>query len=141
MGRAKLLWWDVRVRTTGITGNLTPQGIFIRVRSHTVPHISTKTKLYPIAYKLQCWKPQAKQPVRQEHNPTHKKKMRWQKNMSQMKEQGKNIQNQINEEEIGNLPEKEFRVMIVKMIQNLRNRMEAQIEKIQEIFKKDLGEL
>ena len=61
--------------------------------------------------------------------------------MSQMKEQGKNIQNQINEEEIGNLPEKEFRVMIVKMIQNLRNRMEAQIEKIQEIFKKDLGEL
>ena len=67
--------------------------------------------------------------------------MRWQKNMSQMKEQGKNIQNQINEEEIGNLPEKEFRVMIVKMIQNLRNRMEAQIEKIQEIFKKDLGEL
>ena len=52
------------------------------------------------------------------------------KNMSQMKEQGKNLQEQINEEEIGNLPEKEFRVMIVKMIQNLRNRMEAQIEKI-----------
>ena len=50
--------------------------------------------------------------------------------MSQMKEQGKNLQEQINEEEIGNLPEKEFRVMIVKMIQNLRNRMEAQIEKI-----------
>ena len=59
----------------------------------------------------------AKQPVRQEHNPTHKKnlKMRQQKNMSQMKEQGKNLQDQINEEEIGNLPEKEFRVMIVKM--------------------------
>ena len=34
--------------------------------------------------------------------------MRWQKNMSQMKEQGKNLQDQINEEEIGNLPEKEF---------------------------------
>ena len=42
--------------------------------------------------------------------------------MSQMKEQGKNLQNQINVEEIGNLPEKEFRAMIVKMIQNLRNR-------------------
>ena len=43
--------------------------------------------------------------------------------MSQMKEQGKkNLQDQINEEEIGNLPEKEFRVMIVKMIQNLRYR-------------------
>ena len=64
--------------------------------------------------------------------------MRWQKNMSQKKEQGKNVQDQINEEEIGNLPEKEFRVMIVKMMQNLRNRMEAWIEKIQEMFNKDL---
>ena len=36
--------------------------------------------------------------------------------MIQMKEQGKNIQDQINEDEIGNLPEKDFRVMIVKMI-------------------------
>ena len=52
--------------------------------------------------------------------------------MSQVKKQGKNLQDQINEEEIGNLPEKEFRVMIVKMIQNLGNRMEARIEKIQE---------
>ena len=50
--------------------------------------------------------------------------------MSQMKEQGKNWQDQINEEEIGNLPEKESRVMIVKMIQNLGSRMEARIEKI-----------
>ena len=48
---------------------------------------------------------------------------------------------QINEEETGNLPEKEFRVVIVKMIQNLKNRMEAQIEKIQEMFNKDLEEL
>ena len=61
--------------------------------------------------------------------------------MSQMKEQGKNLQDQINEEEIGNLPEKEFRVMIVKMIQNLRNRMEEWIEKIQEMLNKDLEEL
>ena len=43
--------------------------------------------------------------------------------------------------EIGNLPEKEFRVMIVKMIQDLRNRMEAQIETIQEMFNKDPEEL
>ena len=47
--------------------------------------------------------------------------------MSQMKERGKNLQDQINEEEKGNLSEKEFRVMIVKMIQNLERRMEAQI--------------
>ena len=48
--------------------------------------------------------------------------------MLQTKEQGKNLQDQINEDEIGNLPEKIFRVIIVKMIQNLGNRM----EKIQE---------
>ena len=57
------------------------------------------------------------------------------------KEKGKNLQDQINEEEIGNLPEKEFRVMIVKMIQNLRNRKEAWTEKIQKMFNKDLEEL
>ena len=54
-----------------------------------------------------------------------------------MKEQGKKPSNQTNEEEIGSLPEKEFRVMIGKMIQNLGNRM----EKIQETFNKDLEEL
>ena len=57
--------------------------------------------------------------------------------MQQMKEQGKNPSDQTNEEEIGTLPEKEFRVMIVKVIQNLGNRMET----IQETFNKDLGEL
>ena len=54
-----------------------------------------------------------------------------------MKEQGKNPQNLTNEEEICSLPEKEFRIMIVKMIQNLGNRM----EKMQETFNKDLEEL
>ena len=43
--------------------------------------------------------------------------------------------------EIGNLPEKEFRIMIAKMIQDLRKRMEAKIEKMQEMFTKDLEEL
>ena len=54
-----------------------------------------------------------------------------------MKEQGKNPPDQTNEEEVGSLPEKEFRVMILKMIQNLGKRM----EKIQETFNKDLEEL
>ena len=54
-----------------------------------------------------------------------------------MKEQGKNPLDQTNEEEIGSLPKKEFRVMIVETIQNLGNRM----EKIQEKFNKDLEEL
>ena len=63
--------------------------------------------------------------------------MRRQKNTQQMKKQGKNLPDQTNEEEIGSLPDKEFRLMIVKMIQNLGNRM----EKIQEMFNKDLEEL
>ena len=54
-----------------------------------------------------------------------------------MKEEGKNPPDETSEEEIGSLPEKEFRVMIVKMIQNLGNRM----EKIQEMLNKDLEEL
>ena len=49
-----------------------------------------------------------------------------------MKEQGKNPPDLTNEEKIGGLPEKEFRIMIVKMIQNLGNRM----ERIQETFNK-----
>ena len=50
-------------------------------------------------------------------------KMTRPRNM-QMKEHGKNPQDQINEEKMGSLPEKEFRVMIVKMIQNLGNKVE-----------------
>ena len=63
--------------------------------------------------------------------------MRRQRNTQQMKEQGKNPPDQTNEEDIGSRPEKEFRVMIVKMIQNLGNRM----EKKQETFYKDLEEV
>ena len=58
-----------------------------------------------------------------------------------MKEQGKKPSDQTNEVEIGNLPEKEFRIMIVKMIQDLGKRKEAKTEKMQEMFNKDLEEL
>ena len=44
-----------------------------------------------------------------------------------MKEQDKNLEKQLNEVEIGNLPEKEFRIMIVKTIQSLRKRVEAKM--------------
>ena len=54
-----------------------------------------------------------------------------------MKEHTRNTKVQINEEEIGKLHEKEFRIMIVKMIKNLENRM----EKMQESISKDLEEL
>ena len=48
----------------------------------------------------------------------------------QIKEQDKTPEKQLNEMEIGNLPEKEFRIMMVKMIQDLGKRMEAKIEKM-----------
>ena len=54
-----------------------------------------------------------------------------------MKEQTRSTEVQINEEEIGKLPEKESRIMIVKMIKNLENKM----EKMQESISKDLEEL
>ena len=54
-----------------------------------------------------------------------------------MKEQTRNTEVQINEEEVGKLPEKEFRIMIIKMIKNLENKM----EEMQESINKDLEEL
>ena len=54
-----------------------------------------------------------------------------------MQEQGKNPPDLTNEEEIDSLPEKEFRIMKVNMMQNLGNEM----EKIQEMFNKDIEEL
>ena len=74
--------------------------------------------------------------------------MKRQKNTQQVKEQDKCSPNQTQEEEIGNPPDKELRIMIVKMIQNLENKMELQInslekriEKMQEMFNKDLEEI
>ena len=63
--------------------------------------------------------------------------MTRQRNTTQMKQQTRNTEVQINEEVIGKLPEKEFRIMIVKMIKNLENIM----EKMQESINKELEEL
>ena len=75
-------------------------------------------------------------------------KMKRQRNTQQIKEQDKCPSNQTKEEEIGNLPDKEFQIMTVKMIQNLEIKMESQInsletriEKMQEMFNKDLEEI
>ena len=55
--------------------------------------------------------------------------MKKQKVMSQMKGQDKIPEKQLNKVEIGNPPEKELRIMIVKIIQDLGKRMEAKIKK------------
>ena len=72
--------------------------------------------------------------------------MKRQRNTQQVKEQDKCPPNQTKEEEIENLPDKEFQIMIVKMIQNLENKMElhsleTRIEKMQERFNRDLEEI
>ena len=63
--------------------------------------------------------------------------MKRQRNTAQMKEQTRNTEVQTHEGERGKLPEKEFRIIIVKMIKNLQNKM----EKMQESINKDLEEL
>ena len=74
--------------------------------------------------------------------------MKRQRSIQQVKEHDKCPPNQTKEEEIGNLPEKEFRIMIVKMIQNLENELELQInsletriDKMQKMFNKDPEEI
>ena len=74
--------------------------------------------------------------------------MERQRNIQQVKEHDKSPPNQTKEEDIGSLPGKEFGIMIVKMIQNLENKMELQInsletriEKMQEMLNKDLEEI
>ena len=65
--------------------------------------------------------------------------MRHQRSSFQTKEQDKTTQNPLNDEDRGNLPEKEFRVMIVKMTLDLGKRMETQIKNLKEMFNKELG--
>ena len=63
--------------------------------------------------------------------------MKRQRNTTQMKEQTRNTEVQINEEEIGKLAEKEFSMMLIKMIKILENK----VEKMQESINKDIEEL
>ena len=74
--------------------------------------------------------------------------MKWQRNTQQVKEQDKCPKKHTKEEEIGNITDNEFQIMIVKIIQSLENKMELEtnsletrIEKMQERFNKDLEEI
>ena len=82
------------------------------------------------------------------HKHSNLNKIKWQRNTQHVKKHDKCPPNQTKEEEIGSLPEKELRIMIIKMIQNLENKMELQInsletrmEKMQEMFNKDLEKI
>ena len=86
----------------------------------------------------------------QKGHPKHSNlnKMKRQRNTQQLKEQDKCLPNKTKEDEIGNLPDKELQIMIVKMTQNLDNKMglwinslETRIQKMQEMLNKDLEEI
>ena len=86
----------------------------------------------------------------QKGHPKHSNlnKMKRHRNNQQVKEHDKCPTNQTKEEEIGNLPEREFRILILKVIQNPENKTELQIksldkkiEKVQEMFNKDLEDI
>ena len=81
-------------------------------------------------FKLEAWDKEIS-------NTISLKTMKRQRNTTQMKEQTRNTEVQINEEEIDKITEKEFRIIIEKMIKTLENRM----KKMQELINKDLEEL
>ena len=106
--RREILWWGCQVQTTELTENLNPPGILIK------SEVPSRYRDLAVQNWLQTpvletsW--QTTLPIKKERQP---------KSMLQTKEQFKNQQDQINEEETGNRPQIEFRVMTVKMIQNL----------------------
>ena len=98
------------------------------ITQHTEPTLATGDR------HQKQWKLRTCSLQKGDHKHSKLSKMRRQRNTQQMKDQDKNPRDVTNEEEIGRIPEKEFRIMIVKMIQNLGNR----IDKMQETFNKDL---
>ena len=89
----------------------------MKLTQTTGPTLETKRKK---EFNLETWEKETSNTV----NLKKKERKERNRNATQMKEQTRNTEVQINEEEIGKLPEKEFRIMIVKMIKNLENKME-----------------
>ena len=90
-----------------------------RQTKHPAPSTgrNLQNKKYPQTTRIQKGHPK----------PSNLNKMKRQRNTQQVKEHEKCPPIQTKEEEIGNLTEKEFRIMIIKMIQNIENKMELQI--------------
>ena len=81
----------------------------------------------PKGRKNSTLKPGKRRPQTQLLFKKERKKMKRQRNTTQMKEQTRNTEVQINEEEIGKLPEKEFRIMIIKIKNLEKNGEKARI--------------
>ena len=63
--------------------------------------------------------------------------------MTQIREQGEKIkpEKQLSDLEVITLHEKDFSLMIIKMIQDLGNKLQAKIDKLQEILSKEIEDL
>jgi len=128
-----------------------PPHLALPIRGKTTKKLSTNLTLYEAytnqgtnlraetkrkkEFNLEAWEMETSNTISKKKN--NKNNNEKQRSTTQMKEQARNTEVQINEEEIGKLPEKELRIMIVKMIKNLENRM----QKMQESINKDLEEL
>ena len=69
--RPELPRWESQAQDIAPPETSQPHIISIGESSPRDPHLNAKTQLHPMASKLQCWTPHAKQLARQEHNPTH----------------------------------------------------------------------
>ena len=106
------------LRTRGKTNKNSAQiSPHTKLTQTTGPTLETKRKK---EFNLETWEKKTSNTV----NLKKKERKERQRNATQTKEQTKNTEVQINEEEIGKLHEKEFRIMIVKMIKNLENKVE-----------------
>ena len=107
--------------------------------TRTPPHVSITRK----PWQATCKTPPTVRKLYNKENSTncqnterppqtqHINKMKRQRNTQQVKEQDKCPPNQTKEEEIGNPPDKDLRIMIVKLIQNIENKMESQINSLE----------
>ena len=68
-------------------------------------------------------------------------KMKRQRTITQMREKEKIPEKQLSDLEIINLHEKDFRLMIVKIIQDIGNKLEAKTDKLQETLSKEIQDL
>ena len=108
--------WSVRGETNNqkLSTNLT---IYKAHTNHWTNLRRAETKRKK-EFSLEAWEKETSNTI------NFKKILKRQRNTTQMKEQTRNTEVQINEEEIGKLPKKELRIMILKMIKNLENKME-----------------
>ena len=67
--------------------------------------------------------------------------MKRQRTITQMKEKGKTPENQLSNEEILSLQEKDFRLLMLKMMQDIGNKLEAKMDNILKTLSKELQDI